>query len=149
MVVIVSAARHTYCWVCITLQKGNIAKREICFSNNKEGLKYLSQYKESKILYEEPTLIRTALSGTSVFYAYGDLDFHTSYMRRNGENVRQAISQALGKCVDDCSVFELFLFPINRPCFRDHELNYQITTLLDKIQTLSRIHSPCCSFVPT
>ncbi len=104
----------------IILLAGTSEPRTICFSDNAAGLKVLKQYQSSNILLEEPVLTTSLITHTPILCARGDLDFYSSYLRRNKTNILNALSEKLNKNVNECSVFELMLFPLSKlPFNRD------------------------------
>lgn len=103
----------------IALNKGVIQPRTVCFSDNPQGRAYLTEYTDAGILLEKPVRITSGLSGAKLFCARGDLDFHTSYLRRNGKPILARLTKELHKPEDQCNVLELMLFPLQLPVFED------------------------------
>lgn len=111
----------------IGIIKGKIMERMIHFGNNNDVMKEaLQYYKENNVLLEDPVPCSSLLTNTMITLARGDLDFHTSYLRRRQIQVLKALSEKLNVTQDRCNVLELMLFPLELPSFR-------ATTLQSKI----------------
>jgi len=123
----------------IIIEKGNISEKVIYFSNNNCGRENIRIYKESGILNEEPVLDKTMLSNKTIFRANGDLDFHSSYLRRHESEILNVLSEELDKSIDKCNVLELMLFPINMPLFQDKILQLQINELQKRLVNFHNI----------
>ncbi|MHC4697377.1 MAG: hypothetical protein ACYTFA_11590 [Planctomycetota bacterium] len=114
----------------IALNKGAVQPRTVCFSDTPQGHANIAEYTDAGILLEKPVRIISGLSGSGLFYARGDLDFHTSYLRRNGGPIRARLSKELDKPENKCNVLELMLFPLQLPVFKDTKLRERTQELV-------------------
>jgi len=117
----------------ILTEKGKTADRKLYFSANEEGLRHIETYRTTNVLHEDPFELRSDLTNRPMLSASGDLDFHTSYLRRNGDKVLKALSEKLNKDMKDRSVMELMLFPLNMPVVNDERLQAKLNDLEKKL----------------
>ncbi len=113
----------------IEIKKGDVKEKIIYFSDNLEGIENIELHKKENMLFEEPIAGTTMLTNRPIFYARGDIDFHSSYVRRYESNILKAVSERLQKDINNCNVLDLMLFPLNLPYFKHEGLQVLINNL--------------------
>lgn len=86
----------------IRIKKGNINSKKIAFRDDKIGNNFYEIHKEQKMLVNNNKFYEISDTGLKYYYCFGDLDFHTSYLRRNGKKISSVLD----------SPYELLLHPI-------------------------------------
>ncbi|MDP8207388.1 MAG: FkbM family methyltransferase [Candidatus Electryonea clarkiae] len=111
--------------------------RELYFSDSNEGREYLRYYEEQNVLTSSPESFTSQLTGFPGLKVTGDMNYETSYLRRNGKKILPALSEHLGKPESECQVLELMRFPLNLTSFGIEELDEQLEQILESIKPVA------------
>jgi hypothetical protein len=117
----------------IVIEKGKTQPRKIYFGRNKNAYEALQYYRDNNVLIEKPKTERTLLTNRTIGVARGDLDFHTSYLRRRQATVIDAVSGQMNRPHGNYHVLDLMLFPFELPVFQTRDIQAKVKVEFEKL----------------
>ena len=110
----------------IQTEKGSVGPRKIYFKKSLTDESGFQYYQEHNVIKEKLQIGVSKQSNQSFFWAYGDLDFDTSYRPRREQN----ILEALAKTNDNPNLFQMLKYVLNAPQFVTPEVQAHFTGFL-------------------
>jgi hypothetical protein len=97
----------------IEIAKGRPRKIPIAHRRGTDSQQFIKYYKDTNVFISPLKQEKSRLTNTEIIWAFGDLDYHSSFLKRRLSQIQSALNKATGYPKESCSPIQLMLFPLN------------------------------------